>query len=374
MRVECIKEKLRAAIVSAERATGKNLALPVLSSILLEAREKSLRVRATNLEIGVEINIPAKVLEAGTIAVSGALLNNFLGLVADGDVLKLEAVKGNLTVATRATNSIVKGVPADDFPTIPRVNGAGSFSLSSEHLVAGLKATVYSAALSDMKPEISSVHCYVDENEIVFVATDSFRLAEKRFSIGKDTRLSEDNEPLSIIIPYRNVLEIIRLFESVVGKVAVQYSKHQISLTSEDEGVYVTSRLVSGLFPNYQQILVKEKTTEIVVAKQQLLSALKLTNIFADKLNQVTFKVIPGDGLCEVSSQSGDVGESASRLEATVEGEDITIGFNNRYILDCFSSIEEEMLSLALNGPNRPLTIRGMGDPTFFYLVMPLQR
>ncbi len=371
MKVECVKEKLRGAITHAERVTGKNLSLPILSSLLIEAREKTLLVRATNLDIGVELEVPAKVIEKGKVAVSGALLNNFLGLVSDGDVLKIGTMNDNLSLTTRTTSSVVKCLSSDDFPTIPHLAETNTLLIQPAKLVAGLRSVVYAASLSDMKPEIASVYVYQDETDIVFVATDSFRLAEKRYPVKEK---EQQGEALSIIIPFKNALEIIRIFESCQDTIFIQYTKNQISFTSEQAGVYVTSRLVGGVFPNYQQIVSSDKKTEVVVSKKELFQALRLATLFTDKFNQVTFHVAPEESVCEVSSKNTDTGENSTRLDATVEGEAITVSFNNKYVMDCFGSIEEDTLSLAFNGASRPMVIRGMGDPSFFYLAMPLNR
>ncbi|OHB25594.1 MAG: DNA polymerase III subunit beta [Parcubacteria group bacterium RIFOXYD2_FULL_52_8] len=371
MKVECVKEKLRAAIGHAERVTGKNLSLPLLGSILIETRAKTLFIRATNLDIGVELELPAKIIEQGKVAVSGAFMNNFLGLVQEGDVLKMETVNDNLALATRSSSSVLKCLPSDEFPTLPHLQETDSMLLPAAKLVAGLRSVAYGASLSDMKPEISSVYLYEQDGELIFVATDSFRLGEKRYEL-KDT--GERAEPVAVIIPLKNVLELIRIFDSCSDVLFVQYTKSQISFTAAQAGIYVTSRLVGGVFPNYQQIVSAQKKTEVVLAKKELLQALKLATVFTDKFNQVTFKVVPSEGLCEVSSRNGDTGETTTRLDATVEGEELAISFNNKYILDCLSSISEDTLSLAFNGASKPMTIRGMGDASFFYLVMPLNR
>ncbi|MBI5138851.1 MAG: DNA polymerase III subunit beta [Candidatus Vogelbacteria bacterium] len=371
MKVECLKEKLRTAATNAERVTGKNLALPILGSILIEAKEKTLLIRATNLEVGVEFEIPSKILEKGKVAVSGSLLNSFLGLVGDGDVIKIETVNENMVLTTRSSSSMIKCLPSDDFPTIPKLGDSNVLELDAVKLVNGLRSVAYAASLSDMKPEISSVYLYGEEDEIVFAATDSFRLAEKRIKLKSR---EQKGDQISIIIPIKNALEIIRVLEGLNDSVSIYYTKNQVSFSSGTGGIYITSRLVNGIFPNYGQIISKDKKSEVVVSKKELLNALKLATVFTDKFNQVTFRIIPGEALFEVSSRNSDTGENTTKVEATVEGEDITVNFNNKYILDCFSSIEENTLGIAFNGAQRPMVIRGVGDTSFFYLVMPLNR
>jgi len=369
MKIECIKDKLKTAVIQAERLTGKNLSLPVLASILMEAKDNKLHLRATNLELGIELDIPAKVEEPGIVAVSGTLLNNLLGLLDTEDKIKLETVNDNIVISSKKNSTLVKCYPADDFPTIPMVSDGDELTITSQKLVLGLRSVVYASSLSDMKPEISSVYIYTENNQLVFVATDSFRLAEKKID-----KKGDGGDGLSIIIPYKNAVEIVRILEGVTDHIRIIYTKNQISLISEVYGMHITSRLTAGVFPNYTQIIPKEKKTEACVMKKDLLSAIKMATLFADKFNVVSVKINPVDRLCEITAKNGDVGESTSQLDATLEGESLEANFNAKYILDAFQSIKEDSILLIGAGMGKPLIMRGIGDTTFTYLVMPINR
>ncbi|MFA6006563.1 MAG: DNA polymerase III subunit beta [Candidatus Paceibacterota bacterium] len=369
MKIECIKDKLRNAVTQAERLTGKNLSLPILASILIEAKGSKLHIRATNLDLGIELELPVKVEEEGKVAISGSLLNNVLSLLDGDDKIKLETVNDNIVISTKKSSTLVKCFPADDFPTIPRVTDGSEFTITSQKLVLGLRSVWYAASLSDMKPEISSVHVYSEGGEFIFVATDSFRLAEKHIE-----KKGEGGDDLSIIIPYRNAVELIRIFEGITDHVTVLYTKNQVSFVSEVYGLHITSRLTAGVFPNYRQIVPKEKKTEACIMKKDLLSALKMATLFTDKFNVIAMKIMPVERLCEVTAKNGDVGESVSQLDATLEGDDLQANFNAKYILDSFQSIKEDSIVITGSGPSKPLVIRGIGDNTFLYLVMPINR
>jgi len=369
MKLECIKDKLRNAVTQAERLTGKNLSLPILASILIEAKGSKLHIRATNLDLGIEIELPVRVEEEGVVAVSGTLLNNVLGLLESDEKIKLETVHDNIVITSKKGSTLVKCFPADDFPTIPRVGEGAEFSITSQKLVLGFRSVWYAASLSDMKPEIASIHVYAEGGQFVFVATDSFRLAEKKIE-----RKGDGGEDLSIIVPYRNTVELIRIFENITDHITVRYSKTQISFTSEVYGLFVTSRLTAGTFPNYRQIIPKEKKTEACIMKKDLLGALKMATLFTDKFNVVGMKIMPSERLFEITAKNGDVGESDSQLDATLEGEDLQANFNAKYILDSFQSIKEDSVVITGAGPSKPLVVRGIGDQTFTYLVMPINR
>lgn len=367
MKASCVREKLKNAVQLVERATGKNLSLAVLSSVLIVAEKDQLVLKATNLDIGTEVVVPAKVEAEGSVAVSGSVLGNFLGTVGDMHSITLESVNDNLYLSSEHHSTLLKSFPVGDFPTIPRITDGGSFEISADQFVLGLRSVLYSASLSDIKPEIASIYLYGDTKSAVFVATDSFRLAEKKVLVG-------DSAPTipPVLIPLKNATEIARVFDGIKSDVLIVCNKNQISFSAE--GVYLTSRLVSGTFPNYRQLLPASQKTLVSVEKKQLVASLKLAQIFSDKFNQVTFKVIPSDQLFEVGSRNTETGENTTKLEATFDGEEIEMHFNVKYILDCFQSMPEDTVSLRFNGPGRPMILQGAGNSSFVYLVMPMNK
>ncbi len=365
MRLECISEKLKSIVSTADRITGKNVALPALSSILLIASGKSLKVRATNLSLGIEIEIPAKIEEEGTIAITGAVLNSFLGNIPNTGTVSLVAEKDNIRLASKTSNALIKCLPYEDFPTLPSVDGA-TFTVPIEKLLDGFRSVMFAGAVSDIKPEIASVYVYTDNDDLVFVATDSFRLAEKK------VKLKEPIDIPSIIIPLKNVVDIVRTFESVDGDMSVTISEHQISFTTN--GVYVTSRLINGTFPDYRQIIPKEHTTDAVVLKSDLTQALKLSNVFAGKFNQITFTLDPEAKECSLASRNSDVGEQKTTVSGAMKGNKIEVLVNYRYLSEVLNVIGSDSVSIECSESNRPILVEGVGDKGFLYLMMPMNR
>src|SRR3989344_2468414 len=148
MKLECNIEEIKNRISQTERITGKNLTLPVLNSILLVASGKTLKFRSTNLSLGIEIEIPAKIEKEGILAVSGSVLNNTFLNFFQNESVKLEGVDGNLLIQTKKSKIKLKGQPHEDFPTIPRVVGK-DFDVESKKLIDGIKSVYYSASISD---------------------------------------------------------------------------------------------------------------------------------------------------------------------------------------------------------------------------------
>ncbi|MCX6754994.1 MAG: DNA polymerase III subunit beta [Candidatus Nomurabacteria bacterium] len=365
MKLEINIEKIKNAINLSEKITGKNLTLPILSSILFIASGKSLKLRATNLSVGVEIEIPAKIEREGVVAISGSILSGVFSNIIQNENVILNEEDGNIIIQTKKSKIKLKCQPYEDFPTIPQVEGQ-SFNIDSKKLVDGIKSVYYSSAVSDIKPEISSVYIYSNDEDLIFVSTDSFRLAEKKIKI-KDLP-----EIGGILIPFKNIPEILRIFGDNTGDIKVCFNKNQISMSMD--GIYFTSRVIDGVFPDYRQIMPKENKTEAVVLKQDLLNALKLSNIFSDKFNQLNLSIKPKEKIFEIYSQNSNVGENKTGLDAALTGEDVELSFNYKYFLDCLSSVNADSMVLRLNESNRPMVISGVSDGSFTYLIMPMNR
>jgi DNA polymerase-3 subunit beta len=364
MKIECSIDKIKKALISVERITGKNLTLPVLGSVLWVATGKTLKLRATNLNIGIEIEIPAKIEKEGVVAVRGDILSSLFSILQGDLMVKFELINGNLLVKTNTSTILLKSILHEDFPTIPIIEGE-TLLISTKRFIEGIKAVYYSASVSEIKPEIGSVYIYPEEDMLIFVSTDSFRLAEKKIKIKQKLSFS------GILIPFKNVTEIIKVFDGIENDLKITLQKNQISFSTEN--IYLTSRVVNGSFPDYKQIIPKNPTTKAVVLKQDFISSLKISNIFSDKFNQIILTIKPNEKIFEIESKNTDIGENNTLISGALSGDNISANFNYKYILDCFQSISGDSLSIELN-ENKPMIIRAVGDPSFMYLVMPMNR
>ncbi len=366
MQLTCNKELIQKYVSLSDRITSKHISLPILNSVLLSTNNNSLIIRATNLEVGVEFQIEANIKNHGSVAIPGALLANALSSIQNEQEITLMATDGVLKITTKTKTLNIKGFISDDFPTIPLVSNGEEFIMSSNKFTQGVKAVLMSAAISEIKPEISSVYIYQNGDYLVFVATDSFRLSEKKI------KQNGVNLTHGIIIPSKNILEIMRVLESTNEDINFIVSKNQISCTGKS--LYITSRVIQGIYPDYEQILPKTNTTEMIVLKEDLINTIKLSTLFSDKFNKITININPIKKICSVSTKNSEIGETESNLTATLTGEPIEISLNGKHLFDCFSVIEKDSVIIQFNGADKPAVIRGLGDPSFTYLTMPLMR
>ncbi len=368
MKIEVHLPEFKKMIGIAERVAKKNASLPVLSCLVFEVMKNTLVIRSTNLDVGVEMTMPAKTEASGTVAVPAHTISAFISQLADQDgVVKIELVSGNLHIISMRSKVIIKTVPHDDFPSIPKISDGKETKTPTDIFMKGLKSVWYSASVSSIKPELSSVYVYKNNEHLIFAATDSFRLAEKKVKIPTTADLED------VLIPFKNIPDIMRTLEGIGAEVTVRSNKNLISF--EAGGTRITSRIVDGTFPDYRQIIPKNYSTEAVALKQDVMTALKVSTVFADKFNQIKLVIDPKGKIFEVQTKNADVGENATAIDAALSGEKVEINFNGKYIADCFQSIDADSVSFQLGGLNKPMVVRpAAGDGTFMYLVMPMNR
>ena len=365
MKLEIIRDAFLNTVSLVERITNKHPSIPILSAVVFEVKKDMVVVKATNLDVGVEISVPAKVSEPGSFALSGIVLKSFLSNTLSKSVL-CDLDKSSLKIKAGESEASINTLPIDDFPVIPKVSDGNIFTLDSKELLSGLKSVLWSASFSTIKPELGSVYIKEEGGDLVFVATDSFRLAEKKIKLKKPQKF----EP--VLIPFKNTLEIVRVFEDYVGDLKIAISKNQLSITTPS--IHLSSRIVDGNFPDYHQIIPKEFDTKATILKQDLSSALKLMSSFSDSLNQVVISFNPKKKTVEVSTKNNELGESRQEIKGTVEGAEITMPFNHRYISDCLQSIDGESIVLKVAGAGKPLVISPASNNSFTYLVMSMNR
>ncbi len=365
MNIECNIEKLKNAVALADRMTGKNLTLPSLHAILLTASGKSLKIRATNLNVGIEIEVPATVKKEGTVLVKGDVIANVCGHLEGDEMMTLELVGENLSVQTKKTKTLIKCVPNDEFPTLPIVDGS-TFEMKASSFAEGVRSVYFCAATTEIKPEIASIFIYGEGGVMNFVATDSFRLAEKKLKVKDAPDISK------ILIPYKNVADLLRVVDVFSDTVRISFNKNQLSLSGG--GIYFTSRLIDGAFPDYQLIMPKEESTKVVMMKQELLNTLRLSTIFSDKFFQVLFTASPSEKRVVIESKNSDVGSSEATVDAVIEGEGIEVTFNLKYFLDVFQAINGDSVAISFTAQNKPILVKSVQDATFLYLLVPTNR
>ncbi len=366
MKFECTTKNLKDVVIKAHKIVVKNANNPILSSILIQATKNSVSIRSTNLHIGIELEIPAIVQEEGEFLVLGEVISQVLFSIPDEGMINLFTEDTILKIQTKKSIiSINSSGETSEFPTLPKVEGQ-SFDVPLESFLDGIKSVYYCASVSDIKPEISSVYIFSDSNELTFVSTDSFRLAEKKVFVDGLIDMT------GILIPYKNILELIKLLSDSDGVMTLSYSENQINISLP--GIFISSRIVNGVYPNYKMIIPKEFKTDVIALKQDVLNTLKLSTIFSDKFNQITLSVDSNSKHLVMKAKNSQKGENISEIDSTINGNSIEINLNHRYFTEAFQSIVTDSVIIQCNEENRQVVVQGVGDKSFLYLIMPMNR
>jgi len=365
MKLLCVQENLHQGLSIASRMVRPQATLPVLSNVLLKTENGRLKISATDLEIGITCYIRAKIEKEGAITVPAKILVEYISMNND-ETIDLEVKDNTLYLKSDRYQTKIKGIDASEFPLIPEIKAKPILTLSASYLKEAISQVLIAPSLDDTKPVLTGVCLKVKDKEVKLVATDSFRLAEKKISLEEEVK-----ETKEVIIPSKTLFEISRILSLVrPHSVSIVISANQVLFVMDE--VSVVSRLVEGNFPDYETIIPKEVSSEVIVEVSEFQNALKISGLFAKESgNNVKLKATK-DKLV-ITAISSLVGESTSVVPATVSGPEIEIAFNVKFLLDVLSVLSCPKISLGLSGKLNPGIIRPFGQKEYLYLIMPLQ-
>ncbi|MDD2732053.1 MAG: DNA polymerase III subunit beta [Candidatus Pacebacteria bacterium] len=374
MRLSILQEKLKEGLNIVERVSSKSLSLPILNNILISTEKNFLNLAATDLEVGINWWVLAKIEKEGKITIPSRLFSSFINLLPNKKI-DIKEEKNNIFIECENYNTQIKGISADEFPIIPKINEGESVSFDINLFCQSVNQVVDIPVLSTTRPEISGVYFYFNKNLITITATDSFRLGEKKIFLKNSFNLKKE---YSLIIPQRAVKEIINIFGEKKGELKVYFSTNQIMFESfmeetEHSQIQLVSRLIEGEYPNYKEIIPSKYATQIILDKNEFLNQIKAASLFSGKANEVKIKSGSGDKTIEISSQSSELGSNKSLIPAKIKGESVDISFNYRFLLDGILNIKSSEIIFELNSDSGPGVLKPVGDDSYIYVVMPIK-
>jgi len=346
-------------------AEKKNTTLQALSSILIIAGDDGIKMRATNLETGIDLKLKGEVKSEGVVAIPATVLQQIASSLSHEGNITLEHTGDIISITSGTGKSSIKTVSYDDFPSIPFPENPKNRIIIPGVLLRTLFTSIASCASSStIRPELASIYLSIEGGVLTAVSTDSFRLVEKKVPlINKGTQGK-------FLIPAKNALDIAQALPD--DDIIMSFDEHQCAFVSTI-GMLV-SRLTNAVYPDYRQIIPKESIVEAVVLRKDLETALKQTTIFSDSFQKVNIKFDPKKNTLSLFAKNSDVGESSEVLSARVSGSAIDLSFNHRYLSSVLTLTSAESLSLLAAGIGRPLIIKGVGDTSLLYLVSPMNQ
>jgi DNA polymerase-3 subunit beta len=365
MLITISKKQFSEAVHTASRFADKSSATaPVLHSLLILAGADGIRLRATNLETGIDLAVKGEKKTDGVVAIPAHLLAQLASsMIGEGSVT-LEHAGDTAIITAGNAKSTIKTLAYEDFPVIPVPESKESISISGALLKQLLAGIASCASTSTVRPELSSVLLSMQGGTLTMVATDSFRLVEKKVALAKSQLQAK------LLIPAKNAVDIASALPD--EEIEITFDEHQCAFSWA--GGRVVTRLTAANYPDYAQIIPKESAATATVLRKDLEMALRRVTIFADSFQKIKLSLEPKQKALALYARNPDLGESSELVTASVQGTPVELSFNHRYIAAALSLTGAESLTLSAAGVGRPLTIRAAGDASFLYLVSPMNQ
>ena len=367
MKIIVVRSNLLEGITTVERVGDGNSNLPILKNFLLNVSDNKIKISATNLEIGATFTINGKIIEEGDTTIPIATFSNIINSIQTERV-NLEKKGDGLYIKTDNYEATIQGLPASDFPIIPKVkNDAQWIEIKGEILKESLKQTLAAAHFSDLRPELNSVIVNFSLDAIKMAATDSFRLSEKTISSGGFN--SNHSQPFKILIPLKTCYELERILKDD-DQVRIYHDEHQIIFKTQH--LDFISRLTEANFPEYAAYIPKKFNSEIMLDKNEFMSAIKITGFFSSRVGEIKIKVADNKKTAEVASADQILGDNKYILTAKIQGSAREVYFNWRYLLDGLKVLNTADVLLSLSEEGKPALLRSQNDASYLYVVMPI--
>ncbi|MDM8520252.1 DNA polymerase III subunit beta [Anaerolineales bacterium HSG6] len=380
MKVSCLQENLIKGLSTVGRAVASRSTLPVLSNVLLSTDNGQLKLSATNLEIGINYWLGAKVEEEGSITVPARLLTDFVNsLPAERIDLNLDVETQTLNVRCARFKSNIKGIDSQEFPIVATAeDGASSLKLNPDSLRTMIEQVVFAAATDESRPILTGVLVQFNEDNLTMAAADGYRLSVKSAPLLKNAQ-----DMTEVVIPARALTELARISADQEEPVEVIITPARKQILFRLSHVDLVSQLIEGKFPDYNQIIPDGHTTRSLIDTQGFLKAVRVAYLFArDSANIVKLEIIPGEdqptdgqlsgGQIRLSANSAEIGDNASEVDAAIIGDSVEIAFNAKYMIDVLSIINAPQVAVETSVESAPGVIKPIGDDVFTHIIMPM--
>lgn len=371
MKASFISENLQKKILFVNHAISSRSQLPILLNFLIEAKEGKIIISATDLEIGIIAEIPARTEKEGSITVPAKTLVEIMGTLSS-EKISFETTDEGLVLNGEREKATLQTIPAEEFPKLYGEKGQHAIVLKKEMIGKDFSKIVFAASPDSERPALSGVLVRDEKDGFLLVATDGYRLSLKKHAL-KNAKKTQAEESVSMLVPARVIRELIQMEkDSVDDDVRVYVSKEKNQIIFSQGDITLVGRLIEAEFPNYEKIIPNDFSTKTVFEREGLQKAVKAGYVFARQTAGIIKLSIQKDKIL-VSANAPSVGKNLIEVEAKTSGEENEIAFNARYLLDFLSNSTSETASFEMTGPLNPGVFREEGDPSFMHLIMPIR-
>jgi DNA polymerase-3 subunit beta len=373
MKVALATADLLNELQTASRIASTRSAVQALSGVQLEADASALEVRATDMEVGLRLRLPATVSTPGSVVLPARLLLDVVRMLPGPELtIELRGEQQDVEIVSGAAVVHLRTLRGEDFPRLPTPTDDSSIDLDAAPFIDTVARVARSASRDDTRPILTGILVMASESTLRMVATDSYRLSVKSTVLAAPVKA-----PFEANVPARALQELARIAaQSGAEKIAIARRDNQIVFTlgaaaGESPAVVLSSRLIDGQFPNYQQLLPDSADHELRVSREELAAIVRRVSLLAQK--NAPLRLGFSEGELRVSAQTPDVGEAHETVPVPFTGEPFEIGFNPEFFRDGLESLESDEVVIKLTSPLRPGLIESADGSGFVYLVMPIR-
>jgi DNA polymerase-3 subunit beta len=373
MKVSCLQENLARGLSTVSRAVSTRSTLPVLANVLIATDNGRLKLSATNLEIVITCWIGAKVQEEGTTTVPARTFNDLISTLPQEQVdLTLAESTQTLHISCARTEANIKGIDAQEFPLVPEPDQENRIRVEADVFKQMINQVAFASATDDTRPTLTGVSTHFEGSQVTMAATDGFRLSVRSAHIPGYVE-----EPLSIIVPGRALMELARVADDDLDAIYITLPAGRNQIIFDMDNVVLVSQLIDGNFPDYQPIVPEDHKTRTVLGTADFRKACKTAEIFArESSHTARVHVEPGDeitpGYATITATSTETGDNVAQIDASVDGESIEIAFNVKYMADVLNVIDTPQVALETTNPMEPGVLKPVGDNDFIHVIMPM--
>ncbi len=364
MKIICDKTLLSAAIDGVSRAVTPRSTTPALEGILLKAEGFNLTLTGYDMELGIVTTIEANVLEAGDIVLNAKLLNDMVRRMPAGQISISVADNGKTTIQGGVAQFEIQSMPASDFPQLPNTGAEETMTIKTGVFREMVERTLYAVSQDEKRPAHTGELFEIQPDHLTVVALDGFRLAivERKVEASKEIR---------IIVPGKTMNEVLRLLAND-DEADVRICANRRYVVFITAGYTIMSRLIEGEFLNYKNVIPEGYRTQVVLDTKGFIETIERASLIITERLKNPLRITFTEGKVIVRCQTS-LGRVVDEFAAGCEGEEVEIGFNNRYLLDALRNARTEQVRIQLSGPLSPVKILPAEGEDFLYLVLPVR-
>ena len=365
MHIRISRDELYSGVGPIQAVVETKRSLPILSHLLLEASGTHCSIFGTDLDVGVRKRLDGQVLKEGSIALSARKLYEIIRELPPATVELTADAEHMATILCGKSEFKMKGLPRDDFPSM-REPKAGGILLDRPLFRDMIRRTLFAVSSDQTRYTLNGILFKVTQKDTRMVATDGHRLA----ITVHEGDLIKDRGPIEAIIPRKAAAEALKLLKDEPGEIEIESGENHLLLSSDQ--TLIDSRLIEGQFPNYEQVIPATATKQVTIGRDVFLAGLRRTSaIMGERTVPTTMQLKSGQLL--LSCVNLDLGEARERIEVEYEHEEMTVGFNGRYILDFLGVVDAEQVTMHLQDPLSPALFRAKDDRGYTCVIMPMR-